>query len=93
MKIYIDPEYKCHVSYSEGYREIETADFDGKCDEYIEGFMFVPEDSVWTRADGKQFSGAVLPWKPYTELYIAQLEHDIADADAALNELGVNIDG
>jgi hypothetical protein len=35
----------------------------------------------------------IAPWKNYTELYIAQLEYDLADADAALNELGVNIDG
>jgi hypothetical protein len=34
----------------------------------------------------------IAPWKPYTELYIAQLEYELADADAALNELGVTYD-
>ena len=91
MTIYIDSDFKCHVSYSEGYREIETSDFEGKCDEYIEGFMYVPEDSVWTRADGKQFSGVVLPWKDYDKLYKAQLEYEVAQYKAALEIVGVKV--
>jgi hypothetical protein len=84
MKIYIDEENKCHVSNDGTMQEIETAVFDGKCTEYIEGFCFEPVGET---------SGVLSPWKPYHELYIAQLKAELADADAALNELGVNIDG
>jgi hypothetical protein len=91
MKIYIDEENKCHVSNDGTMQEIETAVFDGKCTEYIEGFCFEPVGET---------SGVLSPWKPYHELERAQLEYDLAqlkaelaDADAALNELGVNVDG
>lgn len=93
MKIYIDSEYKCHVSPAEDRREFEVEFFDGKCDSFIEGYRYVPYDEEWIRADGDVFRGAMIaPWKPYTELYIAQLEYELADADAALNELGVTYD-
>jgi hypothetical protein len=75
-------------------REFDVPFFDGKCDAFIEGYRCVPEGETWTRADGEVFRGEMIaPWKNYTGLYIAQLEYDLADADAALNELGVNIDG
>lgn len=90
MKIFIDDEYRCSISPAEGLREIEVPDFDGCCTEYIEGMRFVPEGESWTREDGEVFQGEMIaPWKNYTELYIAQLEYELADADAALNELGV----
>jgi hypothetical protein len=72
-------------------REIETNEFDGKCSAFIEGYRYIPSGEVWVNAEGVECSG-VSPWKPYTELYIAQLEYELADADAALNELGVNVD-
>lgn len=94
MKIYIDNDYKCHVSPSEGLREFDLPFFAGKCQTFIEGYRYVPNGEEWIRSDGEKFKGEMIaPWKNYTELYIAQLEYDLADADAALNELGVNIDG
>ena len=90
MKIYIDSDYKCHVLPSEGLREFDLPYFDGKCDSFIEGYRYVPKDETWEREDGEVFKGEMIaPWKNYTELYIAQLEYELADADAALNELGV----
>ena len=94
MKIYIDSECKCHVSDDGTMREFDISFFDGKCAEFIEGYRCVPEGETWERADGEVFRGEMIaPWKNYTELYIAQLEYDLADADAALNELGVTVDG
>jgi hypothetical protein len=94
MKIYIDSDYKCHVSNDGTMREFDVPFFDGKCDTFIEGYRYIPADETWERADGEVFKGEMIaPWKDYTPLYIAQLEYDLADADAALNELGVDIDG
>lgn len=94
MKIYIDNDYKCHVSSDGTMREFDVAFFDGKCDSFIEGYRYVPKDETWEREDGEVFKGEMVsPWKNYTELYIAQLEYELADADAALNELGVNVNG
>lgn len=93
MKIYIDSNYKCHVSDDGTMREFDVPFFDGKCDTFIEGYRYVPVGEVWTRADGVEFAGEMIaPWKDYMPLYIAQLEYELADADAALNELGVTVD-
>ena len=101
MKIYIDNDYKCHVSDDDTMREFDVPFFNGKCDTFIEGYRYVPADEEWTRADGEVFRGEMIaPWKPYTELHIAQLEYEAAqlrteleDADNALNELGVSVNG
>jgi hypothetical protein len=94
MKIYIDSEYKCHALPGEGLREFDVPFFDGKCQTFIEGYRYIPADETWERADGEVFRGEMIaPWKNYAELYIAQLEYDLADADDALAELGVDIDG
>ena len=55
MIIYIDGDFKCHVSAAEGRRAIGTGFFDGKCPEWIESYRFVPEGgtrstSVTTRS-------------------------------------------
>lgn len=93
MKIYIDSDCKCHVSSDGTKREFDVPFFDGKCPEFIEGYRYVPPGETWTRDDGEVFKGEMIaPWKPYTEIYIAQLEYELADADAALNELGVTYD-
>lgn len=98
MTIYIDSDYKCHVSTADGRRTVETNFFDGKCPEWIESYRFVPSDETWTREDGEEFLGEMTaPWKDLTEAYTAQtayLEHQNAQYEAALSEievaLGVN---
>lgn len=75
--IYIDSEFKCHVSPSSGYTSVETDAFDGKCDAYIEGYRFIPAGQTWTRADGVVFTGEMIaPWKPWDELDAAQREYE-----------------
>ena len=91
MTIYIDDDYKCHVSNADGRREIETGNFNGKCPEWIESYRFVPEGETWTREDGEVFNGEmVTPWKDLSEAYTAQiayLERQNKQYEAALTEI------
>lgn len=81
MKIYIDSEKHCHTTNTDGaYREIETNYFDGKCDDYINGFCY----------DDSKGYVQVYPWKTYSELDAAQREYErsqIAEYEAALTEI------
>ena len=92
MTIYIDSDYKCHVSAAEGRRAVETDAFNGKCPEWIESFRFVPEGETWTRGDGEVFTNMVSPWKDLGEAYAAQAAYvtaEVEDMRAALDLLGV----
>ena len=104
MTIYIDSDFKCHVSDPDGtMTAVETDFFDGKCAAYIEGYRFAPAGSAWTRPDGVVFPGEmVAPWKDWRQLDEAQrgyekeqytaMEAELADARAALEILGVSTD-
>lgn len=94
MRIYIDGEYKCHISNPDGnYREFEVPFFDKKCKGFIEGYRLKPEGETLVREDGETFSGEemIAPWKDYRTLKAAQLQYeaDLAEAAAAYQE-GVN---
>ena len=90
MTIYLDNEYKCHVTNDGTMRGYETNEFDGKCRTFIEGHRLVPESETWTRKDGVKFTGLMIsPWTNYNELKMAQLEYELEDADKALALLGV----
>lgn len=87
MKVYIDPDFKCHVSPGEDRREVEAKFFDGKCDAFVEGYRYVPADETWTRADGVEFTGKMIaPWVDYETLYKAQLEYELAQLKTELVE-------
>lgn len=76
MKVYIDSEFKCHVSPGEGLTEVEVSFFDNKCSEFVEGYRYIPSGSTWTREDGVEFAGEMVsPWKDYNELAMAQLSY------------------
>lgn len=98
MAIYIDNDFKCHVTDDGTMTAVETDAFDGKCTEYIEGYRYVPSGQTWTRSDGVEFSGEMIsPWRPWAELDAAQREYErqqIAQYESALTEiesaLGVN---
>ena len=101
--IYIDTDFKCHTSDPDGtLTAVETDFFDGKCAAYVEGYRFVPSGATWTREDGVTFTGEMIaPWKDWLELDSAQREYEreqyaamaaeLADAQAALEILGVNV--
>lgn len=77
MTVYLDVEWKCHISGDDTMISVETAAFDGKCDAYIEGYRFVPGGKTWIREDGVEFAGEMIaPWKPWGELDAAQREYE-----------------
>lgn len=98
MIVYIDSNYKCHVSQGDGMTAVDTEFFDGKCRQFIEGYRFVPAGETWIREDGQAFSGGMIaPWRDYeilSELQeVAQEEQDKATAEmAALVEEVYNSD-
>ena len=91
MTIYIDIDYKCYVSSSEGRRAIDTDAFNGKCPEWIESFRFVPAGETWMREDGEEFRGEMTaPWKDLGDAYAAQTAYvttQNAQYEAALTEI------
>ena len=90
-KIYLDSDFKCHISGDDTMTAVETAAFDGRCDAYIEGYRFVPGGKTWVREDGVEFAGEMIaPWKPWQVLEEAQREYErqlILDYEAALREI------
>lgn len=91
MIIYIDGDFKCHVSSAEGRRAIETDAFNGKCAEWIESYRFVPEGETWVKENGEMFRGEMVsPWKDLGEAYAAQMAYvtaQNAQYEAALTEI------
>lgn len=91
MTIYIDKEYKCHVTDDGTMTAVESSFFDGKCETFIEGCRFVPEGESWTRSDGAAFQGEMIsPWKPFNELDEAQRSHErrlLAEYETAFAEI------
>lgn len=72
-KIYLDSDFKCHTANDGTMTEAETDFFDGKCDEYIKGYRYVPDGHTWDREDGVEFQGEMIaPWMDYAELDAAQ---------------------
>lgn len=89
MRIYLDSDFRCHLSDGGGMRMIETDVFDGKCAAYIEGYRFVPAGESWTRSDGAVFFGEmVAPAESSSALDRAQAQHE-ADEAARFSELGI----
>ena len=83
MKIYIDNDYKCHVTDDGTMREFDVPFFDGKCTEFIEGYRYVPSEETWTRADGQTFRGKmIVSWRDYSQILEIQMAVDRAQAQA-----------
>ena len=79
--IYIDSDFRCHISDDGTMHAVETDFFDGKCDAYIEGYC------CEVRENGTVF----YPWKPYSELDAAQRRYELAqlaDYKAACERMG-----
>lgn len=94
--IYVDSDFKCHVTDDGTMKAMETEVFDGKCDAFVEGYRFVPSGESWTRSDGQVFHGEmVAPFKNWEELDAAQRQYEqeqLADMKNALAKLGVTLD-
>lgn len=90
MTIYIDSDYKCHLSDDGTMRAVETDFFDSRCTEFIEGYRYVPSGETWTRADGQTFTGEMItPWRDYSSLAAIQAAVDriAAEKDAEIAEI------
>lgn len=75
--IYIDSDFKCHLSDDGTMTPVETDFFDYICDTMLEGYRFVPAGETWTREDGEVFDGEMIaPWKPWLDLDDAQREYE-----------------
>lgn len=91
--IYVDAEFKCHVSNNEDNSliAIETDYFDGKCDAFIQGYRFIPSGESWVRYDGIVFYGEMIaPWMSYLELDNVQQKYEeqlLADFESAITEI------
>lgn len=95
MIIYLDSDFRCHLTDDGTMRPVETDFFDGKCKTYIEGFRYVPDGESWTRADGRVFTGEMISAaEDYAALEKAQAQYEAdmaaaADMQTALDILGV----
>ena len=75
--IYIDSEFKCHVTDDGTMTAVETDFFDGKCDTFVEGYCY----------DTRNGYVQIYPVKPFGELDAAQREYErqqMADMENAL---------
>ena len=84
MKIYIDKEFKCHTVNDGTMRSVDNSFFDGKCDEFINGYCY----------DDSNGYIQVYPWKPWSELDAAQREYELeqlAAYEQALSEIEMEL--
>jgi hypothetical protein len=92
--IYLDSDFKCHITNDGTMQEIQTDFFDGKCDAFVGGYRFVPSGESWTRADGEVFTGEMVsPWKDYAELDSAQREYEHEQMNDMENALAILLGG
>ena len=92
--IYLDSDYRCHVSDDGTMTSVETGYFDGKCDAFVEGYRFVPAGEAWTRSDGAVFEGEMVsPWKDYAELDEAQRAYEHEQMNDMENALAILFGG
>lgn len=92
MIVFLDDDFRCHLSDGGGMRPVETDVFIGGCAEYIEGYRFIPAGESWTRKDGVVFRGEMIaPAEDYNLLKRFQAQHE-ADEAAHLEELGALIE-
>ena len=78
--IYIDSDYRCHVTNDGTMNAVETDFFDGKCDTYVEGYRY----------DQRNGYVQIYPYLPYNELDSAQREYEkqlLSQYEAFFDEL------
>lgn len=96
MIVFIDQNFKCHVSNDGTMRAVDIPYFDGKAKALIEGYRYIPPGEAWASPTGKVLQGELLePWQSYALLQEFQRQHEDAqerqrDLIAALEILGVS---
>ena len=77
MTIYIDTEFKCHITNSGSMTSIEDTFFNNKCPNLIESYRFIPAGQTWTREDGAEFTGEMIaPWRDIHQYDDEQLAYE-----------------
>ena len=77
--IYVDSDYRCHVTNDGTMTAVETDFFDGKCDTFVEGYCY----------DTRNGYVQIYPVKPFSELDATQREYErilLEEYEAALAE-------
>lgn len=88
MTIYLDSDFRCHLTNDGMMTAVETSVFDGKCKEFIEGYRFVPTGETWVRDDGVIFVGGMIsPAENFTILDKLQKQYEMYEI-SRLKELG-----
>lgn len=64
--IYVDSDFKCHVTDDGTMTAVETVFFDGKCDIFVEGYC----------CEINKDCDRMYPWKPLAELDEAQRSYE-----------------
>ncbi len=96
MTIYIDENFKCHLTNTGSLTPVDSDFFNGMCKTCIEGYRYIPAGESWTREDGTVFTGEMIaPAEDIRLLEAAQAAYEEAraenaDALAALEVLGVS---
>ena len=78
--IYIDSDFKCHVTDDGTMTAVETDFFDGKCEQFVEGYCY----------DTRNGYVQIYPFLPFGELDSAQREYEkqlLSQYEAFLEEL------
>ena len=93
MLIYLDNDFKCHLTNDGTMREYDDKGFfEGRCPAFIEGYRVVPEGETWVREDGEPFSGTmVAPWRDYRLLEEFQEQYENQEAEH-LEEIGALVE-
>lgn len=64
--IYLDSDFKCHVADDGTRKAVETEFFDGKCEQFVEGYRY----------DQRNGYVQIYPYLPYNELDSAQRAYE-----------------
>ena len=78
--IYIDSDYRCHPVNDGTMTAVETDFFDGKCEQFVEGYCY----------DTRNGYVQIYPFLPFGELDSAQREYEkqlLSQYEAFLDEL------
>ena len=78
--VYIDSDFKCHVADDGTRKAVEIDFFDGKCEQFVEGYCY----------DTRNGYVQIYPFLPFGELDSAQREYEkqlLSQYEAFFDEL------
>ena len=82
--IYIDADFKCHVTNDGTMAAVETDFFDGKCDAYVEGQMV----QLWSEKMVKSF--LVLKWLQLGKIMTNWMPYSVITKNSCLQNMNLH---